>query len=98
MSKHTKGPWKSVSMPCLRILPDSPPDNERVLADIGPGWHEDNYAEAVANSKLIASAPELLEASKLVTDHFFYPDNTYEGLEEKTTRLRRVIKKAEGKE
>ena len=63
MSKHTPGPWKA------RYAPDRAPPVETWCID----WSEDHeeIAEIVhgeANARLIAAAPELLEALKAIVD------------------------------
>lgn len=63
--KHTEGPW--------RVLPEEPDkDYSRVrgtrlghrfkIANVHDGDHPREYAESQANARLIAAAPELLDA------------------------------------
>lgn len=53
--QHTPGPWKSVN---CEVQTDT--DEPRLIADLGAiRW---NFGEAAANARLIAAAPDLLEA------------------------------------
>jgi hypothetical protein len=61
MSKHTKGPWS--------ISPTSNPETEFGIASNDgtiiarlDSWFDKDEPEADANARLIASAPDLLEA------------------------------------
>ena len=55
MSKHTKGPWRvEKDLDCFDIKTD-----QQTVAML-----DDNGSETEANSKLIASSPELLAACK----------------------------------
>ena len=51
MSKHTPGPWKLV-------------DRDSVLIPIAPYEWAEAYGGTEANARLIAAAPDLLEALK----------------------------------
>jgi hypothetical protein len=116
-SKHTPGPWKAQP----REFPEgqwflegqwevvSTCENERLIAEAAP--HIDSDSEE-ANARLIAAAPELLEALVWMVEN----DETYEGDEpirehngrtwnevnaywiEGLNRARAAIAKAEGDE
>ena len=72
MSKHTPGPWLSDGL-AVYALNDRPCPENRFWAGIYRG-RDDNYeriskAEAIANAKLIAAAPDLLDAlSEIIND------------------------------
>lgn len=76
MSKHTPGPWKidgpkAMNIQCNihRVIND-----DRFPAAFVPAWdqpapgEEDGTEEARANARLIAAAPDLLEALKALRD------------------------------
>lgn len=72
MSKHTPGPWKSVnhSWSDTSILA---PDFDHAICrlDINHATEESqeaDEAQMAANARLIAAAPELLEALRIVRD------------------------------
>ena len=65
MSKHTPGPWRTFNG--TDIFPDDADKNgTRYIADCGMAGLTDNidYNERMANAKLIAAAPQMLEALK----------------------------------
>lgn len=68
-TKHTAGPWK---VDRLWLSTGSRPSDFRINGAGGPvcshEFHPDSYAEAEANARLIAAAPELLEACQAVLD------------------------------
>ena len=65
MSKHTPGPWEvNYTKATTQIKPN---DGHGIVATIPVRYSKtDNLAENAANARLIAAAPELLEALKLV--------------------------------
>lgn len=84
MSKHTPGPWKCslTSHHYYDYRLDGP--NAQLKFDKEQGY---------ANAKLIASAPELLEACQFVLQEWNEPEAVPEALD----RLRKAIAKAEGR-
>lgn len=64
-AEHTPGPWTATFMPAgaglwnTRIMG---PDGEHILADTYTQFYGPGQAESEANARLIAAAPELLEA------------------------------------
>lgn len=71
-SKHTPGPW--MVREAADFLQIAPPDNSEPICEMGlypaPDWPKDEAAELMANARLIASAPELLEALEAFAKHF----------------------------
>ena len=90
---HTPGPW------CVEHLPDDGPSihtDEAGIArriagvDMG-GWRKTSRKEAEANARLIAAAPELLEALRDLL-------SLHPGTENKwTQQAQAAIAKAEGR-
>ena len=83
MTKHTPGPWlfdeesgaitthKRIAKGIARIV------------TVRLGWAEPFESEQIANARLIAAAPELLEALQLCRQHMYEhasdtPDNAFE--------------------
>lgn len=94
MSKHTKGPWHVNS----RDDTVRSKDSIRIAdIDVINGEWGDNCPESQANARLIAAAPELLQACKaaLVT---MADDDLYERCRETFKTVESAIAKAEGKE
>lgn len=105
MSKHTPGPWQLVAMPEVRstandnghdshfLIHDSC-GNDIIEATCSDGW-VDSPGEhwpviTESNARLIAAAPDLLEALKV---YVMYDDSS----DIHTIRSRAAIAKAEGK-
>lgn len=89
MSKHTSGPWK-VSRSGTTVLSES----GRFIADcLGPNSQEQNEP----NARLIAAAPELLEALKEAQQHINGGSGIKQGMEWKAMydKIRAAIAKAE---
>lgn len=63
-AKHTPGPWKirRVTHYDIRIAPESEPEHVSIAGMAI--WGEEHREELEANARLIAAAPELLEALK----------------------------------
>ena len=85
---HTPGPWHPVT---LGASPDHSWAIDSELVEISrlPEW-TDNQAEAEANARLIAAAPEMLEALQSLT----HPMASDEDLQNALA----VIAKAEGRD
>jgi hypothetical protein len=60
-TKHTPGPWMAVNRFIGYI--DGPTQQFCTIAET-PKWDGESYAEADANARLIAAAPELLSVAK----------------------------------
>jgi len=103
MSEHTPGPWK-VEPQLDGEIPISGHSwgSYLEIADIHLGGFEQVDSEAEANARLIAAAPELLEAIKAYEkEHHF---NAIQGKPHSSSkeasawvRVRAAIAKAEGK-
>ena len=79
MSKHTPGPWifdNEIGF----IRTDTPPYGEWDVAKVNIV-----RAEAKANARLIAAAPELLDALKLMRDAFLDTEGSHGTLEQTAT-------------
>lgn len=87
MSKHTRGPWTWCNGDGFSI--------NRVMAKDTVAHVLGDSAEADANMKLIAAAPELLEICKHILA--VCQGEKDEGPDETPNRLRAAIAKAEGK-
>ena len=86
MSKHTPGPW--------RVVEDRVPSSLEVYAGktaIAECWRRADVETEIANARLIAAAPDLLEALEFVIRGV--PD-TWEGVQ----KARAAIAKATGGE
>jgi hypothetical protein len=72
VSGHTPGPWEVCSDGAGWYI-EAMPEREHSLAHISsPEWQESpdtSIDEAEANARLIASAPELLEACKMIVEY-----------------------------
>lgn len=106
MTKHTPAPWK-VQEP--RHFPNRENTHlfivsNNTLVSIMPELQNDRLNESAANARLIAAAPELLEALKLANKHLEAIASVYgarlDGTNLETTETRRIIAaailKAEG--
>lgn len=106
--KHTPGPWSvphfaepDVNCTCGYVLCDHLMGAVATVHCSGEGedWakHGDNpkFAEAVANARLIAAAPELLEALQLIQGFGWKLDDSPHGKEIERRALA-AISKAEG--
>ena len=80
MNTHTPGPW------VVESLPDEGPSihtggsgiARRIAGvDVG-GWKRTTLADAEANARLIAAAPDLLEALQAIA-HFIHTTSAAEG-------------------
>ena len=79
MSEHTPGPWKAHGAHLINDdLLVTGPDNKTLAAiSFRPGSGCGGVATAKANARLIAAAPDLLEAlGNIVSDNF---ENTQRG-------------------
>lgn len=100
MSKRTPGPWEA------KQADDGSAKywitGDRWIGQVGNGTHgADSHAFAEANSRLIAAAPDLLEALKAINEAACYvteedPSTQRMGLLLIGTIARDVIAKAEG--
>lgn len=97
MSKHTPGPWKvgakfdtgSASTSGVEISDIENSETVAVAVEGNDSGGIYAYQEVMANARLIAAAPELLDALKELVDR--YPNNV--GI----TKAKAALAKAEGK-
>lgn len=69
MAKHTPGPWATIDG--AEVYPESGPAAHVELARVVGPWSGSSWygpAEAAANGRLIAAAPELLAALRQCAD------------------------------
>ena len=92
---HTPGPWRAV----LTYVHSVREDRRTITSVADCGLTPRRAEEAQANARLIAAAPELLEACKAALVELEGLDATFEGLDESTYEslfiLRAAIAKAE---
>lgn len=104
MSKHTPGPWEidTVTRPAeICTIHHVPPQGEEkqrwVYVRGAIGYWEADANEQLANARLIAAAPDLLQAAKAVVERWDSP--RWKEQEHTGTfidKLRAAIAKAEG--
>ena len=92
--KHTPGKWKSNEGSSSKNIPILGTGSREFMV-IAEVYQENGTEEAQANARLIASAPELLEASKLARDYLRFNQGNASPIFDK---LEQAIAKAEGKE
>lgn len=64
MTQHTPGPWDAEVPPsCMLCTRDIRSDDGKTIALIGYRDYANDVSEDVANARLIAAAPDLLEAA-----------------------------------
>src|SRR3989442_1607338 len=102
-AQHTPGPWAATADGRIPVLVVSPA-SQIGIAIIGNGLNGGplDFKEVAANARLIAAAPELLEALKALLDcgpdHCDYPSRCgLSGNDERVIRARALIAKAEGR-
>jgi hypothetical protein len=84
VAQHTPGPWEEVGLVIYG------PDNIRI-ADVESRRGDATYDEAEANARLIADAPELLDALKgVLRDAEGYLRTHLAGTEANTAIMRRL--------
>jgi hypothetical protein len=103
MSKHTPGPWTyNLTTGVVRSLAEDFPNcRQPVICDLRHWSHEDTTHIHPANARLIAAAPELLEALKEIAadyaDRFDLDDpSTNPGIKYTIKQARAAIAKATG--
>ena len=94
MSKHTAGPWtKMGGNDCHKIR-----SQERVLAEVlgvtRGRRRNKNHDEAMANARLIAAAPEMLEVLKDIVESFGLNPFIRARREMSAEEINRLIKRA----
>jgi len=73
-TKHTKGEWYVNPRASLNVK-----CGEKTIASCSSSQSGENLEEEQANAKLIAAAPELLEALIKLNDYFFCEKSLEEG-------------------
>jgi hypothetical protein len=100
--KHTPGPWFVDSLTGVHVHIDTPASRRRVALACKSIQTTDE--EERANARLIAAAPELLEACKeVIATSIFWPKSggrgaRFEGTGAAWRMLERIIEKAEGRQ
>lgn len=110
-SKHTPAPWLIGDLAFTHFQGPEGLSEGRLAASIHHGavsasvplirvgaGRDDDADEVMANARLIAAAPELLEALRAAEDFMagFEGDELQEGIDERLTTVRAAIAKAEG--
>lgn len=68
--KHTKGPWTNLGYNVKECKFDvATEDNKKLIARLSVFSGEPETRESQANARLIAAAPELLEALQMIREH-----------------------------
>lgn len=70
MSAHTPGPWTVLADYIVTALPDgSVPISSRIVAPLSESRPGGRWEVSPTDAALIAAAPELLEALRVLVDH-----------------------------
>ena len=101
--KHTPGPWKISNYRPYQIIARNPKESTYGVGDDKfPTLAEPCGENKQANAKLIAAAPDLLEACKEAKEYFDQTADVDDGIPNEEMNLlvgiTQVINKAEGKE
>ena len=94
MRKHTKGPWKIDGKTGLCITDVD--DFSRFIgaASIMGSNNNCSYEEAKANARLMAAAPEMLQALEIIYEHWNNEDNAYYGMDDELFPIMKKVKQA----
>lgn len=96
-SKHTLSPWHVLDHPNKEYFVYGPDGNLVANCD---GWINHTLADKQANARLIAAAPELLEACKGMIETLMGHDAAWEALtiqqKARAITMKEAIKKATG--
>ena len=76
MSKHTEGPWFCPT-PLYRTFYVEARIDGGMLQEVASCGPTENPAQQAANARLIAAAPELLEALKLALEYWRHRQQRY---------------------
>lgn len=97
--KHTTGPWETIDG--AEVYPTAGAKAYVELCRVNGPWCQSgcytDKAEAVANGRLIAAAPELLQAC-LLLDDYWRSGASIDGGSEAADRVRAAVRKAVGGE
>jgi hypothetical protein len=103
MSKHTPGPWKvltKLGKKRVAVCTDNTAPKQAVIAEMNNQSVEVDYNERICNARLIAAAPDLLEALNNCDLLAGYQSDNYQDLSlalgEIRTIARAAIAKATG--
>lgn len=88
MSAHTPGPWSGKTVIAMTVALEE--------CGVSLGFGSNRTEEAVANARLIAAAPELLEALKLCASVCAGETSDKNGLISALEAARSAMKKATG--
>jgi hypothetical protein len=95
MVRHTPGPWDHFDFENIYAHGQNVPGRTRVVACTFSVEGFGGFSEQIANTRLIAAAPELLAALKALYEAT--PDNEEGDLGDACRQARAAIFKAEGK-
>lgn len=95
-AKHSPGPWSVYTSPDGSKLVGIGDSNAEGVADCGFGIWRGGDAEAIANARLIAAAPDLLEALKEARTQLEQYEAVETGEDYCDLQINAAISKAEG--
>lgn len=97
MSKHTQGLWKvdGITELCIYDVDSRFIGLASITSIKGSNdTYNEAYEEAKANARLMAAAPELLEALEAIQKHWNNEDNAYYGMDDELFPIMETAKQA----
>ena len=99
--QHTPGPWEvripfSTAARFPAYIVSSEPNERFIAAMYGSGGDYDKRLEAAQNARLIAAAPDLLEALQALTHSLDYADLLHDDQRKAFKHARAAVAKAGG--
>ena len=104
---HTPGPWEIKGVPGTGqmfaiVSPNTIPEGRCIVAQLPRTFGTENLRTQESDARLIAAAPDLLEAAKDLFDldriGYSVPGRAGDGYHKAFQKLRAAIAKAEGRE